>query len=198
MTDPDALLHDFQSVTEPLRLEELFTTPQPTELEIGCGDGGFLLEWATRHPDRNFLGVERLLGRVRKLSKRAQRTGLTNLRLLRIEARYVLEYLLPEHAFEAVHIYFPDPWPKDKHARHRLINANFPPLARRILAPNGIIYLRTDDPPYFAQMEETFQGLADFQKEETPAEFRALTTEFERQWLAEGKPTHHAAFRWAG
>ncbi len=198
MTDPDALLHDFQSVTEPLRLEELFATPQPTELEIGCGDGGFLLEWATRHPDRNFLGVERLLGRVRKLSKRAQRAGLTNLRLLRIEARYVLEYLLPEHAFEAVHIYFPDPWPKDKHARHRLINANFPPLARRILAPNGIIYLRTDDPPYFAQMEETFQGLADFQKEETPAEFRALTTEFERQWLAEGKHTHHAAFRWAG
>ena len=198
MTDPDALLHDFQSVTEPLRLKELFTTPQPTELEIGCGDGGFLLEWATRHPDRNFLGVERLLGRVRKLSKRAQRAGLTNLRLLRIEARYVLEYLLPEHAFEAVHIYFPDPWPKDKHARHRLINANFPPLARRILAPNGIIYLRTDDPPYFAQMEETFQGLADFQKEETPAEFRALTTEFERQWLAEGKHTHHAAYRWAG
>jgi len=198
MTDPDALLHDFQSVTEPLRLEELFATPQPTELEIGCGDGGFLLEWATRHPDRNFLGVERLLGRVRKLSKRAQRAGLTNLRLLRIEARYVLEYLLPEHAFEAVHIYFPDPWPKDKHARHRLINANFPPLARRILAPNGIIYLRTDDPPYFAQMEETFQGLADFQKEETPAEFRALTTEFERQWLAEGKCTHHAAYRCAG
>jgi len=198
MTDPDALLHDFQSVTEPLRLEELFATPQPTELEIGCGDGGFLLEWATRHPDRNFLGVERLLGRVRKLSKRAQRAGLTNLRLLRIEARYVLEYLLPEHAFEAVHIYFPDPWPKDKHARHRLINANFPPLARRILAPNGNIYLRTDDPPYFAQMEETFQGLADFQKEETPAEFRALTTEFERQWLAEGKCTHHAAYRCAG
>lgn len=198
MTDPDALLHDFQSVTEPLRLEELFATPQPTELEIGCGDGGFLLEWATRHPDRNFLGVERLLGRVRKLSKRGQHAGLTNLRLLRIEARYVLEYLLPEHAFEAVHINFPDPWPKDKHARHRLINADFPPLARRILAPNGIIYLRTDDPPYFAQMEETFQGLTDFQKEETPAELRALTTEFERQWLAEGKHTHHAACRWVG
>ena len=198
MTDPDALLHDFQSVTEPLRLEELFTTPKSTELEIGCGDGGFLLEWATRHPDRNFLGVERLLGRVRKLSKRAQRADLTNLSLLRIEARYVLEYLLPEHAFEAVHIYFPDPWPKDKHARHRLINADFPPLARRILATNGIIYLRTDDPPYFAQMEETFQGLADFQEEETPAELMALTTEFERQWLAEGKHTHYAAYRWAG
>ena len=102
MSEPDALLHDFQSITEPLRLEELFTQPQPTELEIGCGDGGFLLEYAQRHPERNFLGVERLLGRVRKLSKRGQHAGLNNLRLLRIEARYVLDYLLPERAFSAV------------------------------------------------------------------------------------------------
>ena len=99
MSEPDALLHDFQSITEPLRLEELFTQPQPTELEIGCGDGGFLFEYAQRHPERNFLGVERLLGRVRKLSKRGQHAGLNNLRLLRIEARYVLDYLLPERAF---------------------------------------------------------------------------------------------------
>ncbi|HIG81070.1 MAG TPA: tRNA (guanosine(46)-N7)-methyltransferase TrmB, partial [Verrucomicrobiales bacterium] len=64
-----SLLHEFESVTKPLRLEDLFPTPQPAELEIGCGDGGFLLEWATRHPEKNFLGVERLLGRIRKLDK---------------------------------------------------------------------------------------------------------------------------------
>jgi len=197
MSDLDALLHDFQSITEPLRLEELFTTPQPTELEIGCGDGGFLLEWATRHPARNFLGVERLLGRARKLSKRGQHAGLTNLRLLRIEARYVLQYLLPEHAFEAVHIYFPDPWPKDKHARHRLIQPDFLPRARRILAPRGILYLRTDDPPYFKQMQATFQAAEDFIEEQTPDTLAAITTEFERQWQAEGKQTHYAAYRLA-
>ena len=84
MSNPDALLHDFQYITEPLCLEELFVAPQPTELEIGCGDGGFLLEHAQRHPERNFLGVERLLGLVRKLSKNGQRADLTNLRLLRI------------------------------------------------------------------------------------------------------------------
>ena len=198
MSDPDALLYDFQSITEPLRLEELFATPQPTELEIGCGDGGFLLEWATRHPDRNFLGVERLLGRARKLSKRGQHAGLTNLRLLRIEARYVLQYLLPEHAFEAVHIYFPDPWPKDKHARHRLIQPDFLPRARRILAPHGIVYLRTDDPPYFKQMQATFQAAEDFIEEQTPDTLAAITTEFERQWQAEGKQTLYAAYRLAG
>ena len=115
-----SLLHEFKSVTEPLRLEKLFPASkeaQPAELEIGCGDGGFLLEWATRHPKKKFLGIERLLGRIRKLDKKGRRANLTNLRLLRIEARYVLQHLLPAAAFEAVHIYFPDPWPKDKHRR---------------------------------------------------------------------------------
>ena len=195
MSEPDALLHDFQSITEPLRLDELFTQPQPTELEIGCGDGGFLLEYAQRHPERNFLGVERLLGRVRKLSKRGQHAGLTNLRLLRIEARYVLDYLLPERAFSAVHIYFPDPWPKDKHARHRLIQPDFLPRIRRILAPGGVLYLRTDAPPYFEQMQNTFRDAEGFAEESTPAALSEITTEFERQWLAEGKRTHYAAYR---
>ncbi len=195
MSDPDALLHDFQSITDPLSLEELFPLPQPIELEIGCGDGGFLFEYAQRHPDRNFLGVERLLGRVRKLSKKGLREGLANLRLLRIEARYVLEYLLPEHAFEALHIYFPDPWPKDRHRRHRLINETFPPLARRILRQKGVIYLRTDDPVYFGQMQETFQDLKDFAVENTPGEIASITTEFERQWLDQGRHIHRAAYR---
>ena len=195
MSEPDALLHDFQSITEPLRLEELFTQPQPTELEIGCGDGGFLFEYAQRHPERNFLGVERLLGRVRKLSKRGQHAGMNNLRLLRIEARYVLDYLLPERAFSAVHIYFPDPWPKDKHARHRLIQPDFLPSIRRILAPDGVLYLRTDAPPYFEQMQNTFRDAEGFAEESTPAALSEITTEFERQWLAEGKRTHYAAYR---
>ena len=195
MSDPDALLHDFQSITEPLSLEELFPLPQPFELEIGCGDGGFLFERAQAHPERNFLGIERLLGRVRKLSKKGLREGLTNLRLLRIEARYVLEYLLPEHAFEALHIYFPDPWPKDRHRRNRLINETFPPLARRILRQKGVIYLRTDDPVYFGQMQETFQDLKDFAVENTPGEIASITTEFERQWLDQGRHIHRAAYR---
>ncbi len=195
MSDTDALLHNFQSITEHLSLEDLFPLPQPVELEIGCGDGGFLFEYAQRHPDRNFLGVERLLGRVRKLSKKGLREGLTNLRLLRIEARYVLEYLLPEHVFEAMHIYFPDPWPKDRHRRHRLINETFPPLARRILRQKGVIYLRTDDPVYFGQMQETFQDLKDFAVETTPGEIASITTEFERQWLDQSRHIHRAAYR---
>ena len=192
-----ALLHDFQSITEPLRLEKMFSVQQPAELEIGCGDGGFLLEWASRHPIKNFLGVERLFGRLRKLSKKGGRAGLTNLRLLRIEARYLIQYLLPNCSFEAIHIYFPDPWPKDKHRRHRLIDADFPALAARILAPRGVLHLRTDDPSYFEQMQNSFAPTTNFAPEETPAALAALTTEFERQWVAEGKNTHRVSYRLA-
>jgi len=194
----DPLLHDFQSITEPLRLEKLFPVQQPAELEIGCGDGGFLLEWASRHPEKNFLGVERLLGRLRKLDKKGSRAGLKNLRLLRIEARYLMKYLLPKNSFEAIHIYFPDPWPKDKHRRHRLVDADFPALAAQILVPHGVLHLRTDDPSYFEQMQNTFAPTADFTPEETPAALAALTTEFERQWNAEGKKTHRVSYRLEG
>ncbi|MBT5322730.1 MAG: tRNA (guanosine(46)-N7)-methyltransferase TrmB [Verrucomicrobiales bacterium] len=190
-----SLLHEFESVTEPLRLEELFPVTHPAELEIGCGDGGFLLEWATRHPKKNFIGVERLLGRIRKLDKKGRRAELTNLHLLRFEARYLLQYLLPDHAFDAVHIYFPDPWPKDKHRRHRLIGEHFPELARRILLPNGIVHLRTDDPAYFEQMQESFLPAKYFSVTETPVELANVTTEFERQWNEEGKPTLRVSYR---
>jgi len=190
-----SLLHEFESVTEPLRLEELFPVGQPAELEIGCGDGGFLLEWATRHPKKNFIGVERLLGRIRKLDKKGRRAELANLHLLRFEARYLLQYLLPDHAFDAAHIYFPDPWPKDKHRRHRLIDEHFPELARRILLPNGIVHLRTDDPAYFEQMQESFLPAKYFSVTETPVELANVTTEFERQWNEEGKPTLRVSYR---
>ena len=191
----NALLHDFQSITEPLRLEGLFPAAQPAELEIGCGDGGFLLQMAQQHPDRNFLGVERLLGRIRKLSKKGQRASLTNLRLLRLEGRYVMKYLLPEKAFEAIHVYFPDPWPKDRHARHRLVDFEFPQEAARLLKQGGVVHLRTDDAKYFNQMQTVFCAHGGFSAEGTPTELAARVTEFETEFNAQGKRTNCASWR---
>src|SRR6185503_14672391 len=98
-----------------------------------CGDATFLASYAGLHPELNFLGVERLLGRLRKLDKKGRRAGLTNVRGVRIESAYFLQYLLPNNSASALHIYFPDPWPKLKHRRHRLINQRFPELARAAL-----------------------------------------------------------------
>src|SRR6266436_4962142 len=140
-----SLLYDLPSILQRLELTKIFPKAQPVEVELGSGDGSFLVEYAALHPEHNFIGVERLLGRIRKMDRKGLRLGLTNLRGVRIESSYFLEYLLPRHSVAALHIYFPDPWPKRKHRRHRLINDRFPQLAYNVLIPDGKVYLRTAD-----------------------------------------------------
>jgi tRNA (guanine-N7-)-methyltransferase len=189
------LVVQLRSIVEPLALAELFPKPQPLEVELGCGDASFLVEFARRNPERNFIGVERLLGRIQKLDRKGRRAGLANLRGVRIESSYFLQFLLPPHSAVALHVYFPDPWPKKKHRRHRLINENFPALARAALAPGGLVYLRTDDADYFQQMTEVFAASPEFQKIETPPELAELTTDFERDFNSRGIQTLRAAYQ---
>lgn len=192
---PLAVLYPLASIVERLDLAAMFPSRQPLEVELGSGDGSFLAEYARQHPERNFIGVERLLGRIRKLERKGRRAGLTNLRGVRIESSYFLEYLLPLHAAEAVHVYFPDPWPKRRHWRHRLINERFPSVAQQALVPRGVVYLRTDDASYFAQMLEMFAACPAFVQVETPPALSALVTDFEKDFLARGIKTLRAAYR---
>jgi tRNA (guanine-N7-)-methyltransferase len=195
MVEQKNLLVRLSSIVERLNLEELFPKFRPLEVELGCGDASFLVECARRNPKKNFIGVERLLGRISKLDRKGRRAGLANLRGVRIESSYFLQHLLPPHSAVALHIYFPDPWPKKKHRRHRLIAGNFPALARAALAPGGAVYLRTDDTDYFQQMTEVFGADESFQKMETPAELAEITTDFERDFNSKGIQTLRAAFR---
>jgi tRNA (guanine-N7-)-methyltransferase len=192
---PENLIVQLRSIVEPLDLAEIFPKPQPLEVELGCGDASFLVEYARRNPGINFIGVERLLGRISKLDRKGCRNELANLRGVRIESSYFLQYLLPPHSAAALHIYFPDPWPKKRHHKNRLINEQFPALARAALAPGGIIYLRTDDADYFAQMTEVFGEGRGFQKIETPVELAELLTDFERGFNERGIKTLRAAYQ---
>ena len=188
-----SVLYDLPTILEPLDLAQLFPRPQPLEVELGCGDGSFLAECARSHPDRNWIGVERLLGRIRKLERKGR--GLSNLRGIRIESAYFLHHLLPPHSAVALHVYFPDPWPKRRHQRHRLINEEFPQMADRVVASGGHLFLRTDDLAYYNQMVEVFAASPLFDLTETPAELAALKTDFEREFHARGVGTMHAAYR---
>jgi tRNA (guanine-N7-)-methyltransferase len=190
-----SLIYELPSIVERLDLARLFPKNQPLEVELGSGDASFLAEYAGLHPERNFIGVERLLGRLRKLDRKGHRAGLTNLRGARIESSYFLEWLLPAHSAAALHIYFPDPWPKKRHRKNRLINERFPALARAALAPGGVIYLRTDDADYFEQMAAVFAADKSFQQIETPPELAALLTDFEKDFLAQGIQTLRAAYK---
>lgn len=191
----DRLIHHPASFVERLKVAELFPALQPLEAELGSGDGSFLVEYAKVHPQRNFLGVERLFGRMKKLAKKGLRAGLANLRVLRIEAAYFLEYLLPHESIAALHVYFPDPWPKRRHHKNRLVNARFPEIARQALAPQGVVYLRTDDADYFAQMTAVFTANAAFHPVDTPAELAGVVTDFERDFNARGVATLRAAYQ---
>jgi len=190
-----SLIYRPASWVERMRLPELFEVNRPLEVELGSGDGSFLARWAKAFPDRNFLGVERLLGRLRKLDRKAQRVGLRNLRLLRIEAGYFLEFILPPASVHALHVYFPDPWPKRKHRKNRLIDERFPGLAAQVMVPRGTVYLRTDDENYFGQMREVFGAKTGFSLIETPSELTAVITDFERSFQARGIGTLRAAYR---
>src|ERR1017187_7111140 len=104
-----SLIYPLPSIIERIDLGKLFPGDAPLEVELGSGDSSFLVEYARRHAGHNFIGVERLLGRIRKLDRKGRRAGLTNLRGVQIESSYFLQYLLPPHSASALHVYFPDP-----------------------------------------------------------------------------------------
>ena len=179
-----------------LEKENLFPGDRPLELDVGCGDGGFLLQMAAHHPDRDFLGLERLLGRVRKVCRRAERRGLANVKILRLESGYALEYLLPRAAVSRLHLLFPDPWPKKRHHRRRLLQPTILPACARVLEPRGELLFKTDHEPYYEEALKVIGAPGGFEQfsweEET---FFYPQTDFEAHWLGQGKAIYRARFR---
>lgn len=171
--------------------EELFTNGVPLEVDLGCGDGSFALALAQKFPGRNILAVERLLGRVRKLCRRADRAKLANLRVLRLEARYTVEWLLPLRSVSRLHLLFPDPWPKARHHRRRLVQRAFLQALHRVLVPGGEFLFKTDHEEYhaWAHHEITTSGL--FETSDWPEDaFFYPQTDFEQQWRAQGREVY--------
>ncbi|MEM7012836.1 MAG: tRNA (guanosine(46)-N7)-methyltransferase TrmB [Verrucomicrobiota bacterium] len=168
---------------------DIFDVDREMELDLGCGDGGFLISMAKQNPERNFLGVERLLGRVRKVCRKAQRANLDNVRLLRLDSAYSVRWLLPKAAFARVHLLFPDPWPKKRHHRRRIVTEEFGRNVRQLLVPGGEFLFKTDHEEYFEEASERLAQLTDIFEIVDWSEdaFFYAETDFERQWKAEGK-----------
>ena len=182
------------NLAQPLRLTDLFPREQPLDLEIGCGKGRFLITTATRNPDRNFIGIERLLLRARTTSAKAARAGLTNVRILRIEASYALRYLLPASSVSVCHVFFPDPWPKRRHHRRRLVQPDFLDLLERILVPGGQINLATDHLDYLAAMRQLFLADRRFHETEAFVPPEDAVSEFEQRFRARNLPIGRLSF----
>jgi len=166
---------------------ELYAADQPLEVDVGCGKGRFLVSRAEAHPHINFLGIDRLLRRLRKVDRKIRRRGLENVRLLRIEASYAVEYLLPTVSVNAFYVLFPDPWPKRRHHRRRLFCPAFLDSLEKTLLPGGYVHVATDHLKYLEQIAELFQSDARF-KEVEPFEPDAENerTEFELIFRRQG------------
>lgn len=195
-----ARLYDPPDYFRPLHKSEIFSaSPErpdaPLEIDVGCGDGGFLLDLAAAHPERNFLGLEKLLGRARKVVRQAARRGLTNVKALQIDSPYAVRHLLPPGGISRLHLLFPDPWPKAKHAKNRLVQPAFCQDVHRLLGPGGEWLFKTDHPEYFAEAVATIQASGLFTATHWPTDcFPYPLTDFERQWLAAGKTIQSARF----
>lgn len=183
---------------EPLiRWDELFGNPRPVELEIGCGKGLFLATVAEAHPELNFFGLERAAKYLRRAIDRAEKRGLGNVRFVRAAAEHVIMHLVPSASLHAVHIYYPDPWPKKRHHKRRLLGHLNGPLVvghlARVLRPGGWLSIATDHEDYQRVIGEVVGACAQFERSEICYGQALLPdpglplTEFERKYRREGR-----------
>jgi len=183
---------DVETLPRPLDWPLLFGNDHPVELEIGMGKGTFITEQAKARPEVNFFGIEWARWFWRSASDRLRRNGCLNARTVRAEAGFFLDEFVAEASLSVLHIYFPDPWPKSRHHKRRLIQPKFMPLVQRVLAPGGRLQVVTDHKEYFDQIEATVKGsgltVIEYNRPGSAGEGEFVGTNFERKYRREGRP----------
>jgi tRNA (guanine-N7-)-methyltransferase len=184
-------LIELDSLTDRLDLDKIFGRTAPLHVDLGCGEGSFLCALAQRMPDENFLGIERLLNRVRTSARKA--AVLDNVRLLRMENSYAVRYLLPPKSVETFYLLFPDPWPKRRHHRRRILTTEFLSSIHTALRKNGSICIATDDVDYFGKIEEIAESDSGFTIGD--ANLDLPPSKFARLFREKGAPVHLLVLR---
>lgn len=180
----------------PLDLVALFGRRAPVELEIGTGKGRFLMESAAARPDRDFLGLEIEREYALLVRERAARRGLENLRVESLDGKEFVKRRLASGALAALHVYFPDPWPKKRHHKRRLFDAAFAAAAARALEPGGLLRVMSDHADYWKVIEEAL-GAETALLRLAPSETGPWSsgTNYELKFAASCRPVFQAVFR---
>ena len=180
----------------PLDLLAIFGCAAPLQVDLGCGDGNFLCELAQACPQRNFLGVDKMAGRVEKTCRKA--AALENVRVLNVEISYAVRFLLPPGSIETFYLSFPDPWPKRRHHRRRLVTAEFLDSIHRALTTEGTFHIATDHLDYFEQIQRVARNHFGFALDESNASSARTalpSTKFERRFRQRGAPIYRFVLR---
>lgn len=202
------ILRDYPGIS--LRVEDLdgkmdfdriFGRPGPIHIEIGSGKGTFLLGQATAQPGGNFLGIEWARKYYRYAVDRIGRWGLTNVRIIRTDAAGFIAEFVPDDSVDCFHIYFPDPWPKKRHHKRRLICPTNLEQLIRCLRQSGQIRIATDHVDYFEQIKIVLSERRDSLEEidfikPAGTESGELTgTNFERKYIKDQRPIYTITVR---
>lgn len=170
----------------PLDLPSLFGRTAPVAMEIGFGMGEATVEMAAAQPDHDVLAVDVHTPGVGTLLRTIEERGLGNVRVAEGDALVLLRDMLPAGALDLVRVLFPDPWPKTRHHKRRLVTAAFCDLVAQRLRPGGRLHVATDWPAYADQVREVLAGHPDLALDDT-APWRARTR-FEAQGVDAGRP----------
>jgi tRNA (guanine-N7-)-methyltransferase len=174
-------------------MAELFGNSHPVILEIGSGKGRFLIGTATERPELNLIGVEKSLHYHRVIRDRVERRGLTNIRLINHDAFLVLRDMIPDASLSEIHIYFPDPWPRKKQQKRRIIRPEVLREMRRVLVEGGMGIYVTDHGEYFEVAAPVVE--AEFRSERrVPGPEDPPRTNYEAKYREEGREIYEIRF----
>lgn len=194
-TEPGAKIELVASDGEARDLLAAFGRVAPLEVDLGCGDGTFLTQLAAQHPERNFLGIEQMAGRVRSACKKITRDELTNARILRSELAHAVEQLLPPESVSTFYLLFPDPWPKRRHHRKRVVTEAWLRSIARALTADGVFRIATDHEDYFTWMRrQILQSTALTISPSSSSDPLPMTT-FESRFVEAGVTIHRLSLR---
>lgn len=186
-------------ITDPLTWEQIAHAHTPIELEVGSGKGMFLLAAAAERPQHTFLGVELLAKFANRAADRLARRQLTNVHMLRGDAQKFLAQVVPDQSVIAVHVYFPDPWWRNKHKRRRVLNEQVVQDIERSLAAGGKLHFWTDALDYYEHicgliMDTTRLAGPSYVPQRAAEHSMDYTTHFERLARTQGQPVYRAIF----
>ena len=176
----------------------LFGNDQPLCLEIGCGVGDFIIQEAARRPELNFIAIDIFNQGCRQTCTRIEDSGLPNIRMMRIEARYLMHHYLGPDSLQTIYINCPDPWPKKRHRKRRLLNRDFLNLALYCLQPGGVLNFTTDFADYGESAAELLSADQRFRNLNQTAYSHDLgdypISKYMRRFLDLGQPIYFCSY----
>ncbi len=178
----------------PIDWQTEFAKDAPLHLEVGFGDGRFTLRRALAESDQCFVALEISSVSIARLMHKLKKAGVQNVRILKLGAQFAVKHLFAPHSLHSITVNFPDPWPKDRHTKNRLLQNSFYQVAASRLEIGGTIRLATDHPEYLAFAKQEAMDSKVFDLRDDPPPEAVFETKYALKWKSQGKPLYYQVF----